>query len=44
MDIEVYANLFGTPYTILTEPGPYDTHEDIDTAAARADANAIHKE
>ena len=44
MDIEVYANLFKTPYTILTELGPYATHGDIDTAAAQADANAIHKE
>ena len=43
MDTEFYANLPGTPYKIPTEPGPYATHGAGDMAAARDDANKIHR-
>ena len=40
----MYANVETTAYTRPTEPGPYAQHGPGDSAAAQADANAIHKE
>ena len=44
MEGAVYANVSTTAYTRPTEPGPYKQHGQGDSAAAQADANAIHKE
>ena len=44
MDTEVYANVATTSCEIPTDPGPYAQHGPDDSAAARADANAIYKE
>ena len=44
METSVYDKVKITTYTIPTEPCPYVKHGPRDTAADRADTNAIHKE
>ena len=44
VDTSVYANVVATAYTRPVEPVPYAQHGAGNTAAARADANGIHKE
>ena len=44
MDTSVYESVSTTGYTRPTETGPYAQHGTSDTAAARANANSIHKE
>ena len=44
MDTEVYDNVATIDYAILTEPGLYAQHGLGESAAAQADANAIHNE
>ena len=40
----MYVNAADMAYTRLEEPGPYVQHGVGNIAAARSDANAIHKE
>ena len=44
MDAAVHVNVSITAYTRPMDPGPYVQHGPYDSAAARADANAMHKE
>ena len=44
MDASVYANVSTTEYLRPTEPLPYAQHGPDNSAAARANANDIHKE
>ena len=44
MDAAVYGNIAATAYVRPMEPGSYAQHGPGDSAAAQADANAIHEE
>ena len=44
MDTAVYESVATTGYTRPTETGLYAQHGTSDTAAARANANSMHKE
>ena len=44
MSKEVYANVATNAYARLTDPGPYAQRGPGKSEAARANANAMHKE